>query len=67
VAFTPYALLHHREFSSRGREAADIRLKSRLLQEKTYMIAKHPAFYAQGDETINENLDRFSNYFSLRW
>ena len=67
VAFTPYALLHHREFSSRGREAADIRLKSRLLQEKAYMIAKHPAFYAQGDETINENLDRFSNYFSLRW
>lgn len=67
VAFMPYALLHHREFSSRGREAADVRLKSRLLREKAYMIAKHPAFYAQGDETINENLDRFSNYFSLRW
>lgn len=67
VAFTPYALLYHREFSSRGREALDIRLKSRLLQEKAYVIAAHPDFYAKGDDTINANLDHFSNYFSLRW
>lgn len=67
VAFTPYALLYHREFSSRGREVYDAKMRQRLLTEKAYVMAKYPAYYAQGDDTVNPNLDRFSLYFKLRW
>lgn len=67
VAFTPYALLYHREFSSRGREVYDVQMRQRLLAEKAYVMAKYPDYYAQGDETVNENLDHFSNWFKLRW
>lgn len=67
VTFTPYALLYHREFSSRGREVLDVRLRHRLLQEKAYVVSAHSSFYANGDDTINANLDRFSGYFSMRW
>lgn len=67
VTFMPYALLYHREFSSRGRESSDVRLQGRLLQEKAYTISQHPAFYAAHDETINDNLDRFCDQPRLRW
>ena len=67
VTFTPYALLYHREFSSRGRESTDARLQGRLLREKAYVIARHPEFYAARDQTINDNLDRFSDLPRLRW
>ena len=67
VTFMPYALLYHREFSSRGRESADVRLQGRLLQEKAYVIARHPEFYAAQDQTINDNLDRFCDRPKLRW
>lgn len=65
VTMAAHALLHHREFSSRGREIADKRLRARLLQEKSRMMAKHPEFYAQGDPALNPNLNGFSPYFDL--
>lgn len=65
VMYQPDALLHHREFSSRGREATDRRLQARLLQEKSTIIAKHPAFFAEGDPAVNPNLDRMSDWWAL--
>ena len=67
VSYTPYALLYHREFSTRGREALDERLQQRLLVEKSYILSKYPDYYAHGDDLVNANLDRFSNYYHLRW
>ena len=67
VSYTPYALLYHREFSTRGREALDERLQQRLLVEKSYILSKYPEYYAHGDDLVNANLDRFSNYYHLRW
>lgn len=59
------ALLHHREFSSRGRELTDARLRERYLRERAIMTGKHAAFFAQGDPAINPNLDPFGWYFNL--
>ena len=67
LSYTPYALLYHREFSTRGREALDDRLQQRLLVEKSYILSKYPKYYAHGDDLVNANLDRFSNYYHLRW
>lgn len=66
VVFSPDALLHHREFSTRGREAADSRLQARYLREKAYLMARHSTFLATGDPTVNPNLDRFSPWRELR-
>lgn len=60
-----HALLYHREFSSRGREVTDKRLRARLVQEKARIMAKHPDFYAEGDPSLNPNLNGFSWYFDL--
>lgn len=65
VVFTPYALLHHREFSTRGREANDVRLQARYLREKAYLMTRHADFLAAGDPTVNANLDRFSPWREL--
>lgn len=59
------ALLHHREFSSRGREVVDSRLRERFLREKGLLMARHAAFLAQGDPSLNPNLDGYSAYFEL--
>jgi GT2 family glycosyltransferase len=66
VVFTPFALLHHREFSSRGREAADAQLQARYLREKAYTMARHADFLAAGDPTVSPHLDRFSPWRELR-
>lgn len=66
VAYTPYARLRHREFSSRGRESMDSGLRERYLREKALMVRKHAAFFAQGDPAIDPNLDSFSDYFQIR-
>ena len=67
VAFTPYALLHHREFASRGREAGDPEKEARLAAEKARFLEAHPAFAEAGDPALNPQLDGFSDWFQLRW
>lgn len=65
VVYEPRAVLRHREFSSRGRESIDTRLEARLLQEKSRIIAKHPAFFANNDPAVNPNLSQFSDWWEL--
>ena len=60
------ALLYHKEFGTRGREILDVRLKARLLQERSYMIAQHPDYFGASDPSLNPNVDPYSAYFSLR-
>lgn len=66
VTVCAHALLHHREFSTRGRERTDTRLRERYLRERAYMVAKHAQFFAQGDPAVNRNLNPFGAYFELR-
>ena len=65
VVYEPRAVLRHREFSSRGRESTDARLAARLLQEKSRIIAKHPAFFASNDPAVNPNLNQLSDWWEL--
>ncbi len=65
VTVAAYALLYHREFSSRGRESQDPQQRVRYIAEKAYAMAKHPEFFAEGDPVINPNLDRFNPCLSL--
>lgn len=67
VVYNPFVELYHREFSSRSREVTDPVQHARYMQEKAYMLAKHPAFFAQADEFVNAQLNGFSNYFQLQW
>ena len=67
VAYTPYAVLFHKEFASRGREAGDEQKEARLAKEKEHFLAAHPAFAAAGDPAINPQLDGFSDWYQLRW
>ena len=67
VAFTPYALLHHKEFASRGREAGDPEKEARLAAEKERFRAAHPVFAENGDPALNPQLDGFSDWYQLRW
>lgn len=67
VAYCPYAVLHHREFSSRGRESVDAALAARYTREKAYVIGRHAEFFSARDPAINPNLDGFSDYWQLRW
>jgi GT2 family glycosyltransferase len=65
VTVAAYALLHHREFSTRGREITDPRLRQRFLEEKAYTLLRHPRFYAEGDPGLNPNVNGYSPYFEL--
>ena len=67
VVCTPDALLHHREFSTRGREAGDPAKEARLAAEKDYVMAKHPAYFSHQDPVINTNLMTLSDHWELRW
>lgn len=67
VTYTPYAVLIHREFSSRGRETYDEGKLRRLLLEKCRVVQGHPDFYAKPDAVINEQLDRWNEWFRLPW
>lgn len=58
-------VLQHREFSTRGREATDTRLRERLLREKAYMTSKHPHYFSAGDPVVNPNLDCMSDWWQL--
>jgi GT2 family glycosyltransferase len=65
VTVAEHATLYHREFSSRGRETTDRRLRARYLAEKGRMLVRHAAFFAEGDPAVNPNLDGFGTYFEL--
>ena len=67
VAFTPHAVLFHREFASRGREAGNPEKEARLAAEKERFYAAHPAFAEAGDPALNPQLDGFSDWYQLRW
>ena len=49
VAYTPYALLHHYEFSSRGRELADKAKLLRWKREQARFVGKWPEPFVSGD------------------
>jgi GT2 family glycosyltransferase len=65
ITVCAHALLHHREFSTRGRESTDARLRKRHMLERARVVARHADFFAQGDPALNPNLDGFSGYFTL--
>lgn len=65
VTVCEHALLYHKEFSTRGRESTDTRLRERYLRERAYMMGKHAAFFAAGDPALNPNLDPFGAYFDI--
>ena len=65
VTLATQALLHHREFSTRGRERTDARLRKRFIAERARMMQKHADFFAAGDPVINANLNPFGSYFEL--
>lgn len=60
-----HAVLQHKEFSTRGRESTDIRLRERYLRERADLMGKHAAFFAAGDPALNPNLDPFGAYFDI--
>ena len=60
-----HAVLRHREFSTRGREVTDTRLRKRYLVERAHLMTRHAAFFAQGDPAINPNLDPRGLYFDI--
>ena len=49
VAYTPYALLNHYEFSSRGRELADKAKFLRWKREQARFVGKWPEPFVSGD------------------
>lgn len=65
VTVCAHALLYHKEFSTRGRESTDARLRERYLRERAYMMGKYAAFFAAGDPALNPNLDPFGAYFDI--
>lgn len=66
VAYTPYAELHHKEFSSRGREATDVRHQERFLREYARVALRHGKRFVAGDPTLNPNFSQWDAQFRLR-
>ena len=65
VAVAERAVLYHREFATRRREACDARLKPRLMAERSRMVERHPDFFCRLDPMLSPNVDPFSAYFEL--
>lgn len=66
VAYTPYALLYHFEFASRGREEGDKRKMLRWKQEQARFIQKWPAPFVGGDPFTSPNLMRDNMHYRLK-
>lgn len=64
IVYTPYALLNHYEFSSRGRDMRDDRMH-RVEQETTLLHDCWPKIFEKGDPYLNSNLSSDSCYFDL--
>ncbi len=65
VAFTPYALLHHYEFSSRGREEGDPEKMERWKREQSLFKERWPEPFEKGDPYTSPNLMRNNTYYCL--
>ena len=65
VVYQASAVLQHKEFASRGREATDARLRARLFRERSYTISKHPAFFSSPDPAVNSNFNPDSDWWEL--
>lgn len=65
VAFTPYALLHHYEFSSRGREEGDPQKMERWKREQALFKERWPEPFQKGDPYTSPNLMRDNTYYRL--
>lgn len=63
--FTPYAELHHYEFTSRGREEANEEKLRRWKREQALFMQRWPEFFLDGDPWLGPNLSAESEYFSL--
>ena len=63
--FTPYAELHHYEFTSRGREEANEEKMRRWKREQALFMQRWPEFFLNGDPWLGPNLSSESEYFSL--
>lgn len=64
VVYTPYALLYHFEFSSRGRDMRGKRMK-RVERETDLLRTRWSLLFENGDPYLNSNLSMWSCYFSL--
>lgn len=65
VTFTPYALLHHYEFSSRGREEGNPQKMERWKREQALFKERWPEPFENGDPYTSPNLMRNNTYYRL--
>lgn len=63
--FTPYAELHHYEFTSRGREEANEEKLRRWKREQALFMQRWPEFFLDGDPWLGPNLSSESECFSV--
>lgn len=65
TVFTPYAKLHHYEFTSRGREEVDDAKMRRWEGERELFQERWAKYFEEGDPFSNPNLSLESCYYAL--
>ena len=65
TVFTPYAKLHHYEFTSRGREEVDDAKMRRWKNEQKLFQERWAEYFEKGDPFSNPNLSLESCYYAL--
>ena len=65
TVFTPYAKLHHYEFTSRGREEVDDAKMRRWEGERELFQERWAKYFEEGDPLSNPNLSLESCYYAL--
>ena len=65
TVFTPYAKLHHYEFTSRGREEVDDAKMRRWEGERELFQKRWAKYFEEGDPSSNPNLSLESCYYAL--
>lgn len=65
TVFTPYAKLHHYEFTSRGREEVDDAKMRRWEGERELFQERWAKYFEGGDPFSNPNLSLESCYYAL--
>lgn len=65
TVFTPYAKLHHYEFTSRGREEMDDAKMRRWEGERELFQERWAKYFEEGDPFSNPNLSLESCYYAL--
>ncbi len=65
TVFTPYAKLHHYEFTSRGREEVDDAKMRRWEGERELFQERWAKYFEEGDSFSNPNLSLESCYYAL--